>query len=181
MVTKRSLSRSSDTTAPKKAKEQLEAREALDKSQAGTSATQRNNKGNTMSDSIIEYAEDITNAEPPVPLPAQDYPAEIRGAEKKQGPKAEYINVTFSISPDDYPADYTEGNPDGTLLSYMRLNPGQDQRARYNMRKFCEAIGAPTGSKIDLNDWIGKQAIITVANEPYDGVMQASIKKVNPV
>jgi hypothetical protein len=48
------------------------------------------------------------------------------------------------------------------------------------MKKFTEAIGAKQGKALDLNDWIGLSAIVTVVNEPYEGVQQANIKKVNP-
>lgn len=140
---------------------------------------------NTMSEneigSIIEYGDDLSEAEAPVPLTAGDYPAEIRGAEIKTSAKGnKYINVTFIVNADDYPADYTEGNPDGTTLSFMGVSPENNTRARYNMRKFLEAIGQPLGKSVDLNDWIGSTAIITVTHEMYEGVPQARIKKVNP-
>lgn len=131
--------------------------------------------------SIIEYAEDLDAAEAPAVLPPGDYPAEIRGAEiKTSGKGNQYIQVTFIISPDDYPADATDLDVDGSILSYGRLSPDNTTRARFNMKKFVQAIGGTMGKKLDLNDWIGKQAIVTVVNEPYDGVTQANIKKVNP-
>jgi hypothetical protein len=144
-------------------------------------ATQKRETNHMTDMSIIEYDTDLADAEAPVPLPAGDYPAEIRSAERKtSGAGNEYINVTFVIHPEAYPADYTEGSEDGTILSYGRLNPGQEQRSRWNMKKFCEAIGAPLGKSLDLNSWLGQTAIVTVINEPYEGVDQAKIKKVNP-
>lgn len=136
---------------------------------------------NTMTDlSIIEYDVDLSEAEAPVPLPPGDYPAEIRSAERKtSGAGNEYVNVTFIIHPEAYPADYTEGSEDGTILSYGRLSPENTQRARWNMKKFCEAIGVTMGKSLDLNAWLGQSAIVTVVNEPYEGVDQAKIKKVN--
>jgi hypothetical protein len=135
-----------------------------------------------MSDtSIIEYAEDLSEAEAPVPLPKGDYTAEIRGAEKKiSGKGNEYVDVTFFISPDEYPADYTEGNPDGMTLNYGRLSPANTTQARWGMKKFCESIGAVLGKQLDLNDWIGKSAVVTVSHEDYEGVTRARIAKVNP-
>lgn len=131
--------------------------------------------------SIISYAEDLEAAEAPPALPASDYPAEIRGAEIKTSAKGnKYVNVTFIVSPDDYPADATDLDMDGTVLSYMNLNPADTVKARFGMKKFAQAIGVTLGKKLDLNDWIGKTALISVINEPYDGVMQAKIKKVNP-
>lgn len=133
-----------------------------------------------MSDtSIIEYAEDLAEAEAPVPLPKGDYPAEIRSAEKKTSAKGnEYVDVVFFISPDEYPADYTEGNPDGTSLNYGRLNPAPTTQARWGMKKFCESIGATLGRTLDLNDWIGKTAIVSVVHEEWEGVQRAKIGKV---
>lgn len=143
-------------------------------------ATQKRETTSMTDMSIIEYDTDLGEAEAPVPLPAGDYPAEIRAAEiKTSGAGNQYVNVTFHIAPEAYPADYTEGSEDGTILSFGRLNPSPEQRARWNMKKFCEAIGAKLGKTLDLNDWIGLNAIVTVVNEPYEGVMQANIKKVN--
>ncbi len=131
--------------------------------------------------SIIEYTEDLANAEAPVPLPAGDYPAEIRAAERKTSAKGnDYINVTFFISADAYPADFTEGDPDGQILSYGRLSPDNTTRARYGMKKFAESIGAPASKNIDLNDWVGLTALVTVAHDEYEGETRAQIKKVNP-
>lgn len=147
--------------------------------------TIQHEKRNTMSDevkSIIEYEDDLDAAEAPALLPKGDYMAEIRGAEKKEsknpndkGVHTEYVNVTFYISPDSYPADFAEGDPDGVILSYGRLNPANTVKARFGMKKFCEKIGAPLGKKLDLNDWIGKSAIVTIGHEPWDGMDQMRI------
>lgn len=169
--------------APKK---QPEKREASDTSQVvarATDATNTNLKGNKMSEdrSIIEYTDSLDHAEAPVPLPAGDYSGEIRGAEvKTSGKNNDYVQVTFFVDADQYPPDYTDGNLDGTTLSFGRLSPDNTTRARYGMRKFAEAIGAPLGKSVDLNSWIGKTAIITVVNTPYEGTMQANIKSVKP-
>jgi len=144
-------------------------------------ATQKRETTSMSDMSLIEYDTDLGEAEAPVPLPPGDYPAEIRGAEiKTSGAGNQYVSVTFHIAPEAYPADYTEGNEDGTILSFGRLSPEPTQRARWTMKKFTEAIGAKQGKTLDLNDWIGLNAIVTVVNEPYEGVQQANIKKVNP-
>lgn len=141
-------------------------------------------KSKQMSDtavkSIIEYDVDLDEAEAPVPLPKGDYVGEIRGAEQKTSGKGnEYINVTFHIDADQYPADYTEGNPDGTILSYGRLSPENTTRARYQMKKFIESVGGTLGKSVDMNDWLGLRAKLTVVNEDYEGVPQAKISKVS--
>ncbi len=164
---------STDNASPKRTGSKQEKHNSV--------ATQKSETKN-MSDqmSIIEYDEDLGNAEAPVPLPVGDYPAEIRQAEIKTSASGnQYVNVTFHIAPEAYPADYTEGSEDGQILSFGRLSPDVTQRARYGMRKFCEAIGATLGKKLDLNDWIGLNAIVTVAHDTYEGETRAQIKKVN--
>lgn len=134
-------------------------------------------------ESIIEYEEDLGEAEAPVPIPEGDYPALIRGAAKKMSkgdvPK-EYVDVTFFINADQYPPDYTEGDPEGLLLNYGmgRLPTAGDTKSRWRMKKFCEAIGAELGRKLDLNSWLDKPAIVTIKHEEYEGVQQARIVKV---
>lgn len=140
-------------------------------------------KGNqTMSDtSIIEYQDDLADAEAPPILPVGDYPAEIRGAEiKTSGKGNEYINVTFVITPENYPADFTDGPEEGIQLSYGRLSPANETRARYNMKKFVESIGGKLGKQLDLNDWIGLSANVALVHDTYEGETRAQIKRVNP-
>lgn len=129
--------------------------------------------------SILTFSEDISNAEPPVPLPVGDYPAEIRGAAVKTSGKGnKYVSVQFFVAPEHYPADYTEGNADGEILSYNRLQYSDDPRGRHRMRKFCESIGAKTGAELDVNDWVGLTALLAVTEEEWEGEKRAVISKV---
>lgn len=137
----------------------------------------------TMSDapSILSFSEDVSNQEPPVPLPVGDYPAEIRGAEVKISTKGnKYVSVTFYVAPEHYPADYTDGNAEGETLSYNRLVYDDSPRGRHRMRKFTEAIGAKGGRDIDVNDWVGCTASLSIKEETYEGEPRAVIAKVNP-
>lgn len=138
--------------------------------------------------SIIEYDEDLANAEAPVPIPASDYAAVIRGAVKKRAKAKEgeaegkeYVDVTFFIDPDQYPADYTEGDPDGFLCNYGmgRLRTDGSQKSRWGMKKFCESIGVELGRTLDLNEWLGKAAVVTIKHEEYEGALQARVTKVS--
>ena len=142
------------------------------------------NREKQMSDemrSIIEYNDDLAAAEAPVPLPVGTYVGEIRGAEVKDSAKGgKYVSVSFHINADEYPPDYTEGDQDGTTLSYMRLNPENTTRARFAMKRFCEAIGAPMGRQLDLGDWLGKSALLEVVHDEYEGISRAQIKSVKP-
>jgi len=141
-------------------------------------------KVKTMSDtalpSVIEFDEDIAEAEAPVPLPVGDYPAEVRGAVQKHANQTgnPYASVSFFISADAYPADYTEGEPDGMLLTFNRVSLQNTPSGRHRLRKFLEAIGAPAGSKIDLNDWVGRTATVTISHDTWEGENRAQIAKV---
>lgn len=148
-----------------------------------TVATTKRNT-NTMSDnntpsSILEFSEDIGNAEAPTPLPIGEYPAEIRAATKKTSAAGnEYGSVQFFIAPEAYPADFTEGDADGALLTYNRVAVQDTPAARHRLRKFCEAIGAPTGKSLDMNDWIGRTATVSIQHDTYEGETHAAIGKV---
>jgi len=136
---------------------------------------------NKMSEaSIIEFSEDLSNAEAPAPLPEQDYPFEIRAAEKKQSNKGnDYLALTLFIAPESYPVDFTDGDPDGSSLSYNRVQLEDNQRNRYRLRKFLEAVGAPLSSKIDLNGLVGLTGTVTVKHEEYEGETRAVAAKIS--
>lgn len=133
-----------------------------------------------MSGSIIEFTDDLANAEAPEPIPAGTYTAEIVKAEAKvsQTSGNTYASVTFRINADDYPADFANGDPDGTSLSYNRLLLENTIQARYRLKKFCESVGAPMGRTVDLNDWLGLTATVEVAQTVYEGEKRAEIKRV---
>lgn len=132
--------------------------------------------------SVIEYQEDITDAKAPAPLPVKKYHASITDAKievsKAKGTK--YAAVTFMISADQYPADYTDGSPDGTRIVYRRVSCEPTAMGIFGMSRFCKAIGAPTGRSIDVNDWIGRQATVEITHTTYEGQTRHEIKNVEP-
>jgi len=134
------------------------------------------------SSSILSYSQDISTQEAPPPLPVGPYPAEIVSAVRRisQTSGNEYVSVQFRVHPDAYAADYTEGDPDGTVLTYNRLLTADTPRDRYRMRKFVEAIGGRSGRDVDLNDWLGMTASIEVGESEYEGEKRAEIRKINP-
>lgn len=130
--------------------------------------------------SIIEYDEDISNAEPPAPLPEREYPATIAGAQIKISSAGnQYVETMFRVDPDDFPADFpVEEAPDGATLAFRRVPVDNTKSARYRMRQFCEAIGAPCGTRVDVNEWVGLSATIVVKHEEYEGETRAQIARV---
>ena len=130
--------------------------------------------------SIVEYTEDLADAEAPDPLPSREYDAHIIRAEQRisntSGKK--YAAVTFAISIDQFPPDYpVENAPDGVNIIYRMVPLEDNPKARFQARRFIEAIGATPGKRIDLNDWVGQSATVGVAHDEYEGVTREVITK----
>ena len=129
--------------------------------------------------SIVEYSVDLAKQEAPIPLPVGEYNAVIRGSERKISQReTQYAAVTFHISPDKYPADYVEGNPDGTIIVFRRVSLEDNPQARFTTRRFIEAIGAPLGKKIDVSEWVGMEGKVEVGHSNFEGVDRPEIQRV---
>lgn len=134
--------------------------------------------------SVMEFSEDVSNAEAPPPLPLGEYEATIRRTEVKvaQSSGNRYVAVSFHIPPEDYPADFDiENAPDGTTVIYRRVPFEDSAQARFRMRQFCEAIEAPMSRSIDVNDWIGLTAKVSITHEKYEGIPRAVITRVSAI
>lgn len=130
--------------------------------------------------SMFEFAQDISTQEAPPPLPPGTYLGEITGAIAKQSNKGNtYIEVAFQINPEQWPADFNPSVRDPLKLYYRRLVVAPDtDRNRYSLKKFCEAIHAPMGRRIDINDWVGKVGNLKVKSSKYMGEERAEIDSV---
>ena len=130
---------------------------------------------------ILEFSQDIGEAEAPPPLPVGEYTATVEGLEKKVSNTSgrEYLGVIVRISPDDFPADF-DGSlyPDGVQLNYNRLFLDDNPRNRYTMRKWCEALGAPMGKQIDPNDWIGMTLRVGISHRKWEDEDRPNIQKI---
>ena len=130
--------------------------------------------------SVVEFSVDLTKAEAPEPLPAGKYEGVIRQAEIKMSQRdTKYAEVRFHVSSDQYPADYKDGNDDGTTLIYRRVSLEDNPQARYTTKRFIEAIGAPLGKKVDVAEWIGMEALLEVDHEVWEGVTRATVRGVS--
>ena len=130
--------------------------------------------------SIVTFSEDIASAEAVPPLPKGDYQAEVRGATRKTSATSgnDYAALQMFIPPEQYPADYVDGDPDGTILGYNRITLRDTPADRHRIRKACEALGAPMpGKELDLNSWVGCTATVTVDWQEYEGEQRASITR----
>lgn len=132
---------------------------------------------NTQAPTLFQFEQDISLQEAPQPIPIGAYRGVIRNVVAAPGKKnPEYFNaeVMFHISPDQYPVDYVEGDPEGTTMrQYVSL--ANKPAARYALKQFLQAIQAPMGREIDLTAWLGLEAMIRVDHEEYEGRMLARI------
>lgn len=127
--------------------------------------------------SIIEFSEDIATAEAPEPLPSGDYAATIKHAEIRMSERSgnKYLSLQCHIPADQYPADYVDGNPDGTTLAYNRLVMEDTPAARYRLKKAMEALGLQPTRSVDVTSFIGLGCIVTTKIEKYEGEARANI------
>lgn len=129
--------------------------------------------------SIVDFSADLADAKPPAPLPARDYVGEVRNSEvgtsKKSG-KRQFI-TQFYISADQYPPDFVDGNPDGTVLTTY-TGAEDSPQGRWTTSQFLLSLGAPLGRKVDPNALSGLRARVTVEHETYEGIARAKITRV---
>jgi hypothetical protein len=130
-------------------------------------------------DSIVEFSVDLNKQDQPEPLPSGEYRGVIRGARVRESQRGtRYAEVAFYIDPEQYPADYDDGNPDGMTLMYRRASMEDNPNSRFGLKRFIEAIGAPLSKKINVSEWIGQEAALEIGHEPWEGVNRAVIQRV---
>lgn len=133
--------------------------------------------------SVFEFAADISTQEAPPPLPPRNYVGEVSGATAKQSNRGNtYIDVEFTIMPDQFPLDFGETQKEPVKLHYRRLVVAPDtDRNRYQLRKFTEALRVAATRRLDINDFIGKVATLKVKATKYMGEERAEIDSVEMV
>ena len=134
--------------------------------------------------SILEYSEDVAEADAPVPLPGSEYEAVIKGAMPKLGVASgkKYVAVDFHIGTDQFPADYpVENNPDGATITYRRVSGEDSPRGRFSMRKFCEAVGHKGGKRVDCLEFVGLNAKVKTVITRYEGQDREEIVAVTAI
>jgi len=131
--------------------------------------------------SIVEFSSDIASAEAPELLPEGSYPAQLIASEVKVSNNTgnKYAALTFHINVNDFPADFpVENAPDGVKIIYRRVSLEDTPNGRYGLHKFCEAVGAPMSSRIDVAEWQGYEATVEVAHSEWNGEGRTEITSV---
>lgn len=138
-------------------------------------------------ESIVEFSENIEDAEAPSPIPHGDYAAEIRNVVRAESKNTgnRYADITFIIPADQFPADWEDAAeyPEGLPIHYRRVMLEDNKRARYNFKRFCENVGASVaGKQVDLTAFLGCQATVTIDHQPdLQGLPRAEIVAVKAV
>lgn len=131
---------------------------------------------------VYEFSTNVADAKPPQPLPVGEYRATVRSIEpavsKSSGKQMAVI--TYFVSSDQYPADYTDGNPEGTVSNvYMSLE--DSARNIWMLKQMCEMHGVVASKRINLTEFMGQDVIVNVTHEEYQGLPQARFKPVRAV
>lgn len=131
--------------------------------------------------SVYEFQSNIADATEPVPLPVGEYKASVKVVELAKSKASGQPMAVFNylVSPDQYPADYTDGNADGELLRwYLPLvdaHGNETPRTRWRIKKAMEAHGLAPSSRFVCTDFIGAEVTLVVQNEDFQGSPQARV------
>jgi hypothetical protein len=136
-------------------------------------------------DTILEYSVNIAEQERPPVLPIGEYRAVVTSVQKKYGKDSgrPYLNIRFTISSDDLPADFVEAygaNPEEVSSVFFMLFGCEDTpKSRFAMHNFCEAVGAPMSRRINAADFLNQEARVQIEHQKgLDGTDQARIRRV---
>lgn len=124
--------------------------------------------------SVYEFQNNLADAQQPQPLPVGEYRASVKIAELKVSKSSgnPMLALSYHISSDQYPADYTDGNPDGEVLTTF-ASLKETPRNRWMLRKMCEMHGVAPSNRINATDFIGQEVIVKIEHEDYQGMPQA--------
>lgn len=134
-------------------------------------------------DTILEYSMNIADQEKPPVIPVGEYHATITGVQKKFGKDSgrPYLNIKFSINPDDLPADFVEavGAQDVNNVYHMLFGCEDTPKSRFNMHLFCAAIGAPMSNRINVAEFMNQEARVQIEHDKgLDGSDMAKVRRV---
>lgn len=134
-------------------------------------------------ESVMEYSENIEDAERPEPLPRSEYPATIIEASRTMGKESgrPYALVRYQISAEDMPADYVEKyQVDKKTIIGRHFFLEDTPMGRYNAKQYCMAVGAPMSNRISLRDFTGLTCKLSIEHEDdLEGNPRETIRRVS--
>lgn len=131
--------------------------------------------------SMFEFSQDLADAKKPPLLPIGEYNATVikavPGFKEETGNR--WLNISYRISPDNYPADYDASfDPEGKVVFYMTKPLKDDARGRYNASELLKAHGLPGGRGLNPNDLIGQSARVRIVHDNYGGEAKEKVASV---
>jgi len=107
----------------------------------------------------------------------------ITAVDYKEGQKAPYLAWKVEFVDPNTPT--VEKNTDGTskklgnIFENTTLKSGDN--AQFRLRQLCDAVGIEWNTKIDTDDFIGKEFSAYIDLDEYNGVIKNVIKKFVPL
>ena len=114
--------------------------------------------------SVVEFDSDVDDQEAPKPIPKGWYNATITAAKNSMGKTSgkKYAELSMFVGEDQYPADFTDGEPDGMTIIYRRISLENGPRSRYRLKKFGALFGMKIGRTLDLAEFVDKELKIKI-------------------
>lgn len=134
--------------------------------------------------SLIEFSQNIADAEAPPPLPPGEYEAvcvgAVPGISKSSGNPT--LPLQYKVAKDQFPADFDAGGNDELSFTFNRLTTRDTAQDRFRMKNVCLAHGVAMSNKIDPNDFIGcKVKLKIVTGKDLEGNDRADIQSIMPI
>lgn len=131
--------------------------------------------------SLIQFSQNIAEAEAPPPLPPGDYEgicvSAQPGISKSSGNPM--LPLKYKITSEQFPVDFDAQGQDELDLTYNRLTTRDNAGDRFRMKNMCIAHGVAMSNNIDPNDFIGTKVRLTIENKPdLEGNPRAEISRI---
>lgn len=130
---------------------------------------------------LVEFDDDLSNVPDELPLiPKGEYNAQVTGVKMKMSSNGNpYAEVAFRIPAEEYPADFEDGDPDGTVLVHRQFGLNSEKmQDKVRLKKFIVALGGTPGKNFDFQELVGCSGKVVVRHEAYEGEQYPSIGKV---
>jgi hypothetical protein len=109
---------------------------------------------------ILNFSQNIADAEPPPQLPAGEYKCVCTAAQDKIAASSgnPMLTLTLQVPSSEFPADFDVGEGVDALTFTLNVVARDIPADRWRMKNTCKAFGVPLASTIDPNDFVGREA-----------------------
>lgn len=109
---------------------------------------------------LLNFSENIADAEAPPQLPAGEYKVICIAAQDKVAVSSgnNMLTLTLQVPRSEFPADFDPGDGVDELTFTMNVVARDIPADRWRMKKTCQAFGVAASNSIDPNDFVGREA-----------------------